>query len=114
MKITEEDAILFSLIKWEYRSNNDVNVMVCDLVKEYPWLGELKCSCGFCEYYDCDCSKCPLAIKTGLCCFFHSSLYANWHCNPSKKNARKIYNVIVEIAEEFYKKRLFKADRKRG
>jgi len=115
MKITLEDAFIFSLIKWQHFStNNYINIMVArfDVIEKYPFLGELAGACGLCEYNIVYKQlSCPLGDKCSYCtkfcdCSLTGHPYDIWSRYPVKKNAKKVYDLILEKANEYYEKGL--------
>jgi len=109
MKISREDAFIFSLIKWQFLSKKDYMTgysASCALVDEYPLLDELRGRCGLCHYkYQRNMKTCVLShFKRNYCyeviaCEDYSHIYSAWSLDPTKENAKVVYKKILELAE---------------
>ncbi len=109
MKISREDAFIFSLIKWEFLSKKDYVTRYyasCALTYEYPLLDELRGLCGLCHYkYQRNLKTCVFSnFKRNYCrgsagCEHYSHIYSVWSLDPTKENAKKVYDLILELAE---------------
>lgn len=101
-KITKHDALLFSLIKWEFFSKRNFKTLLgakIALVKEYPLLLNLNSMCGMCEGYTCP--SCPLN-SCGICLCQYQMFSADyvWSDKPTAKNAKVIYNYLLALTEQ--------------
>ena len=94
MKITIEDSFIFSLIKWKFLSKTDF-LGFGDMIEKYPLLGEIQAACGFCELNK-HCNTCVLCEGCR-----DSDLYDKWVASKKKKDAKRIYDAILEKANEW-------------
>ena len=113
MKITKQDAITFSYLKWQklaalvrkYRkafflSHYDkISFIKEELFAVYPFLRELASNCGLCERFfkDNKCDKCFFrTLNNGYSC---NRLHEGFWNNLTEHSARKVLVTIREIAE---------------
>lgn len=105
-KLSLEEAVRLSKVKWEYIVENFGSPD--GLIEAIPELRELKANCGYCEYYLVqhpnpmhNCTNCPLAPEnydwededTG-CSYVHH-LYRTWAFNSTTENAQKVLDMII-------------------
>ena len=114
-KVNERELKYWALLKWRwnfqhYNWSNHRYTNRERLLKKYPKLRNLKCACSYCNFYDYDnnqngCPECPLSIKGIGGCVKENHPFDNWNNYKSKKNCKKVLNLILNV--KVSRKKLF-------
>jgi hypothetical protein len=96
-KISKPDAMLFSIIKWEFFASHPVpELREYDTLKaEYPFFQHLSSCCGMCELFS-GCVGCPFDEADDNCREYNSS-YMNW---INQNGAQKILDFLLSICDD--------------
>lgn len=93
--LTLEKAKELAILKWQYIVDNDGSDY--GLKDMYPFLNSLFCNCSYCELFllnsEVSCFRCPINID--LSCLDNGSLFDEWCKIPSKENAKKVLDLII-------------------
>ena len=98
VKLTAEQALDFSIKKWEAIVENDGQGISPEQKKKLG-IWNFNSTCGLCEKYrrDYSCTKCPFIGENDHGCSNDLHIWRQWYINTTKENAQKVLDALKEL-----------------